>query len=492
MNTVDFVTGITANLAKSTGTGAGGAFIKLNPTSEKPPVMWVTPQEWSQGLLGYTETLRGPEGTGSVGTQRSSAVTGTPTMVKYIRRALVALLCAIAAKAPAQAEAQSIPARLIVEWSNFLVTFARCVFSNPLQTTGVGATATGMTIAEGSSLRYMLDAAVSVAMDSDIAANVEEFNSRAAILAEALELPEFRDLNAREMSLLAKMDESRELAAYYAMIVYMAGRALNDKTDDAVRARRPMNLCDKFNGKVTWATVGGELTMSAGAYTMLARVWGMNPTVRMGLLVPLIGLEEGTAGITGNIIYTIFKMLKYAGMAHVDIINTFLSRYPYVIKMAELQGELRTLHNHTEALLAVDPHLRPYYKLLYSDGTKLFDSKLFRRLTILATEILSENDDNVGGYAHGEDENLVQRFKDLRYIEEPTYGRRIRQLGGGQGVAAGIVIDAQAPEYETIPDAPLIEGDAPTEFGSPLSVATQLPVYEPSNTGVIQSDEFVS
>jgi len=103
---------------------------------------------------------------------------------------------------------------------------------------------------------------------------------------------------------------------------------------------------------------------------------------------------------------------------HLDMIITFISRYPYVIKIDELQSELSTLHSHTEALLTIAPHLRPYYKLFCFDGVRLFDSRSFGNLITLATKILSENNSTVGNHADRESESLVQKFKDLMCLEE--------------------------------------------------------------------------
>jgi len=103
----------------------------------------------------------------------------------------------------------------------------------------------------------------------------------------------------------------------------------------------------------------------------------------------------------------------------VEIIQSFLTRYQYAYKLKEIQGELRTLNDHCSALLRVPEHIRPYYKMLYADGVKLFDSKKFKMLTGLATEILAEKESSLRNYVHTTDDDLVTRFKALRAIEEP-------------------------------------------------------------------------
>jgi len=394
--------------------------VQLTPVAETVPVMWYIAGPWSATLDGYTPGLLGADSKGSAGTKASDNIEPGQRRLDYARGGLTGLIATILATTKKPAAGESHTSRDIKRWSTLIVTLSRTVFEQPLLKSGTGANLTAINVTCTTLLRYMADAAASVRRGDNIDMNTLEYNARAKAVANELGLPTPGDLTAAQVTLIATRDPVLENAAVYGLVVYMAGRVINNYTSDAVRVRRPKNLFDKFNSGVPWATVGGDLTISEGSYTMISHVWSINPTLRMSLLTPLIGLNEGEAQTTGNVIFTLFKMLRYAGMAHVEIIQNFITRYPYVHKLPELQGELRLLHNHAQALMQVPAHLRAYYKLLYSDGSALFDSKRFKQLSGLAVDIIAETETTLSRYVHTTDNDLLTRFRALRQIEEPT------------------------------------------------------------------------
>jgi len=420
------------------GTGSKKAS-GLVPVAEKPATMWVCSQAWEQGTPRYNPgllTVTQPPApapvapgqpapavpaaiqTPSVGTMFSNTLTALDEMMDYSRMGLTGLLVAIANKTPNRAANVPISGKEIVKWANFITTYARAVFEAPNTQSGKGATETAIPVNVMTDIRYLADAAGTLRQVPTSILNVTEYNTRAQAVVTALSFPDFTDLSAAEIIMIATRDPIRENAAYYAMIIYMSGRVINNKTNAAVNDRRPKNLFDKFNGGRAWNSVGGTMKWSQGAYEAVGLTWQMNPTLRMSFLIPLISLSEGDAQVTGNIVNTMFKMHSFAGMAHVDIISQFAAKYPYSIELPDTMGEYQLFASHVKALTLVEPSIRPYYKLLYSDGTRLFDRKKLVRLTGLAVEIMGLDDSNLLDYAHIKSDELIEKFNVLRTTYE--------------------------------------------------------------------------
>lgn len=377
----------------------------LKPVLEAPPTMWAIQHGWAP-FPPARASLAG-------GSARPSATVLTADgRVRAAQHALMSLMMIIAAGTADLGVSEAIPSSTTRAWCTFIATFARLIFESPLEKTSIGANDVIVSenmIAELIDWSDELRAYLSNAAGHKDAAEVTTMGNN---VATRFRLPPYNLVNNTILAGVLARDVEKESPAYYALIVYMSGRALTAQTEVAVQQTRPKNLQQKFNEGAIWSTIGGDAKMSKGAYKHLAKAWLMNITMRIGLLVPLISLEAGEAYVTGNIIYTMFKLLRGAGMAHVGIIFEFLRRYPWVAEMESLQGEMYLLALHSVSLKKAETRLQPYFKLLYADSTNFFDSKSLTRLTALAVTILGRTSTTLLNYAHVSDPALVTEFDD--------------------------------------------------------------------------------
>jgi hypothetical protein len=410
-----FVTDFTQAMARS---GTAPKMRALVPVGESAPVMWSYDVSWEDNLARYTVALRGEDNLGSIGTRDSTLITDLETRYSYIRSGLGVVLAAVAAKTPTPTNLGTLKTRDVSAWGSFIATAGRIVFKKPATDSSTGIQEKAITPAVATFVRYLVDAMFSIAGGDRVDLNTAEFNLRLREITEALKLPAAGTLTSEEIVLLAGRDATRETAAYYAMVVLLAGKTITEQSDNAICVARPKNLYDKFNGGIPWATVGGSLQMSKGAYTAIMVTWSLNPTLRMSLLVPLVALEEGEAFVTGNIVFTMFKLLRGAGMSHVNIIKNFAARFPYADEIPELSSEFYLLYLHTRSYMTVPENIRPYFKLLYGDATSLFDSKLLIKLTGLAISVMATTENRMGQYAHKDDSDMRDKFNAIRAYYE--------------------------------------------------------------------------
>jgi len=383
----------------------------LIPVSEKPPVMWSVDSVWIPFTGNDTTTTANRE-------RVSDKCTSNADKQHQVHKALSSLLVLIAATYPDHATGVPISAKDTAQWCTFICTWARLIFTQPLEHPGKGAIDTPITATYAQGLVDWYDEVVEITSGITGTLTMEKIRDKGRELCKTFTLPTLHNLTVDMLKLVVKRDYPKEEPAYYALVVYMAGRALTERTSGAVHGKRPVNLQKKFNEGEVWASIGGELKMSKGSYSNIAKAWQMNTTMRIGLLTPLIQLDAGEAYMTGNIVYTTFKLLRGAGMAHVGLIMAFLRQYPYACKLPEIRSEISYLALHSRALKASPLHIQPYYKLLYADAAGLFDSKTLTRLTALACAILAEKSDTVKDYNYVKDDMLISAFHDLRDLEE--------------------------------------------------------------------------
>lgn len=378
---------------------------RLTPVSEIAPTMWAVTHAWPS-FSGTHVLLKGGQARPS-----DSADTNIKKIIAA-RSSLVTLMMVIAATTPELGVSEAIPTKTTRAWCTFIATMARVIFTQPLEKTNVGAVEKSISDDLAVELVDYTDELRAYSGSKPGCLDSVEITKKAVNIAAYLGLPEPGTVSTKIAKLILRRDADKEEPSYYALVVYMAGRALTTQADVAVQTARPKNLQAKFNEGATWGTIGGDARMTKGAYTHIAKAWLMNTTMRIGLLVPLISLETGEAYITGNIIYTMFKLLRGAGMAHVGIIFEFLRRHPWVAEMESLSGEMYLLALHSVSLNKSEADLRPFFKVLYADSTNYFDSKALSRLTGLAVTVLARTNKTLENYVHIADASLLTEFDD--------------------------------------------------------------------------------
>lgn len=385
------------------------------PAQEAPPIMWKADSSYGEFPEGARRTVHGAE-------RVSQELHMEDQRLRYVQRALSTVLVLVGATTPDLVMGAPIPSATTRAWGTWIATLSRLVFVSPLENADTGAKELSLPAAAVRMIVDWHDEVRVYANAEEEAMTFDEIHGISSQVVGALSLPEIGFFSSEMAYSALSRDPVNEEAAYFAMVIYMSGRALTAYTDAAVRERRPANLEAKFNEGAHWESVSGSLRMTKGCYMNIAKTWNVNVTLRQNVLLPLIRLEVGASYIVGNIVFTIFKMLRGAGMAHASIICEFLRNYPEAGDMPSIAGQVRLAATHSAILMKVSDDIRPYYKLLQGDATSLFDSKQFLRLTSLATEINGRENATQLQYAHAADHALISEFD--------TYMSMVRDMTG--------------------------------------------------------------
>jgi hypothetical protein len=424
---------------------------RLKPIGESAPSMWSVTTGWSPLPEGVPALLRPTPTTYHPVVTQAETIVDLEKRKALIRGALMSLIILTGATTSDANVMAQINTKVVTEWCSLICTVAQQVFEDPLANPNLGAESKRLSIQATNNLRTLYCLLAIVSTEPANVAALTELNTLIGLISVELKLPRCGQVTQHQADLASRIDGNSEQAAYYAIIVYLAGRSMTTQATAAIHEKRPRNLQEKFNGGAPWHSLSGDIKMSVGAYTLMAKVWQMNTTMRMNLLIPLIYLEAGLSMVTGNIVYTVFKLLKNAGFAHVQFILAFLRQYPFVEEMEDFRGEIQYLAAHALALSKVDAAIRPYYKVLYSDGAGLFDSKTLEKLTGLAVSVLAETTVTINNYRHVTDPNVRARFdsrlETQRRIDARALGRRLAppQQPNDDAVPDD---DSEPPEYD--------------------------------------------
>ncbi|QUD20350.1 ORF2 protein [Armillaria mellea negative-stranded RNA virus 1] len=241
------------------------------------------------------------------------------------------------------------------------------------------------------------------------AGHTAEINESLKSVISHLSLPTLSvDLGAGALALVSTCTSSREVASYYALIVYLAGKRVDASRANTFTVSRPKNLCDKFNHGKDWPSVKGGLRIKEYAYESINDMWEIDPSFRIAFFTPLIHLSGGEGAVMGNILFTMVKLLRWSQMAYVKIISDFLNKYPWVaVRIPEITGDIAFLKEGMARLAQVVPEEQLFHKLLHRDATDIFDRQKLWKLIGLAKHGLMLEDEEIHNY-EGESDPMIE------------------------------------------------------------------------------------
>lgn len=250
-----------------------------------------------------------------------------------------------------------------------------------------------------------------------------DFTAYSAILIRAandLGLPSVGSPTSDMLAAMASSGAPEEMAAAYALAVYLIGRPYAGSIV-SVSTKRTANLENKGNLKRQWPSISGSLKMSVGTIKMISLSWERDPKLRAGAFIPLIGLNLGAPDANLAMIGTMVGLLPMSQMGHVKIIMDFVKRFPFIVNMSSISAELYELADGVVIWNSYPARIRPFCKLLYRDQFKAMDSKRLNRLLRLASDKLAADQPSLMGYAvRGADQLLVDEFEALQARYQPV------------------------------------------------------------------------
>lgn len=235
---------------------------------------------------------------------------------------------------------------------------------------------------------------------------------------------EFPELEVNSENFPSDLIPSRTQQAVYGfcgLLIFLAGKQINEKNASTIQDRRPNNLIATYNipsASRHFLTGSGKLTLHAAK--MCNNVWSLHYAIRKAVITDVAAFSSGKT-IPVRVVYTVTKLLEFVGMQQAFFIHKFLLAFPEARQYSCLKSALSAYHNSLFKLNQVSPVIRPYFKVIEGDLTRAFHRNSILPLAAVAISYEQQFSPSIRHYNLGENASAyISRFQ----IEAASYGHK--------------------------------------------------------------------
>lgn len=216
--------------------------------------------------------------------------------------------------------------------------------------------------------------------------------------------PDFPDLDITDEFFPQDLIPCSGITSVYgfmALLFFLAGKQINETNSVTITTRRPQNLIDTYKiPEKARFFLTGDGRMQMNALTMCNNMWTIHTPLRIAIISQIAHFSQGSS-LAMRVVYTVSKLLEYVGMQQALYINQFLMAHPEAIEYSTLRPSLISYVNSMNQLKTVDPILRPYFKVIYGDQTRIFHRNSILALASVAIAYQRKFNDSIKHYNLG-------------------------------------------------------------------------------------------
>ncbi|QNQ73376.1 putative nucleocapsid protein [Bondarzewia berkeleyi negative-strand RNA virus 1] len=207
---------------------------------------------------------------------------------------------------------------------------------------------------------------------------------------------------------------------YCGVLCFSIGKSVMEGKHKAIITSRPTSLRNKYgwDDKMT-PYLGESMLPTAEINRLVPRAWQSMPVARNEIFKYLARIGTMGSSAEDEAIFTVVRLMKWANLAHIPIISSFLETHPDAWFFKELEPSLREYQIAIEQLASLCPErvgvdgrpikdvrgiimrdltLMPYAKVFLSDKGDIALRKRMEELIAVAVAIQSVSDRNLIGY----------------------------------------------------------------------------------------------
>jgi len=157
------------------------------------------------------------------------------------------------------------------------------------------------------------------------------------------------------------------------MIIYSAGREINDGNRTRFETTRPMNIVNKYKLQAAdCPTLVGTHKISRVAQAGLMKVWAYYPSLREDVVFFASSIVGSGHQLPYDIMGTVTNLLSMSGMASVAIIGEFLMARPECFENDQLVPYIVFYSKSLEEWMTIPAERRRFAKAAKGDHFKMF------------------------------------------------------------------------------------------------------------------------
>lgn len=221
------------------------------------------------------------------------------------------------------------------------------------------------------------------------------------------------------------------------LLIFMAGKKINDKNVTTISERRPQNLIDTYGiSESASHFLTGEGKMRRNAHKMVNQAWVTYAFARRAIITDVAAFASGNS-LPQRVVYTVSKLLENVGMQPAYYIHRFLQAFPECKSYACIRPALGVYAASIREVAKADSRIQPYYKVIHGDLTKAFHRNGLLNLSACAISFEKTTSPSMRNFSLGEGATTAINMFD---VEAASRGHRTL------GEYTNIVDDAIATE----------------------------------------------
>jgi hypothetical protein len=160
---------------------------------------------------------------------------------------------------------------------------------------------------------------------------------------------------------------------YCSLLIFLAGKKINEKNVSAITEKRPQNLIDTYsiNEQASHSLIG-DGKMGTVAHHMCNQAWVTYAQARVAIITDVAAFAIGTT-LPQRVVYTVSKMIENVGMQPAYYIHRFLQAFPECVNYSCIRPALGVYASSIREVAQADARVQPYYKVIHGDLTRAFN-----------------------------------------------------------------------------------------------------------------------
>jgi len=159
---------------------------------------------------------------------------------------------------------------------------------------------------------------------------------------------------------------------YCGLLIFLAGKKINERNVTTISERRPQNIIDTFSiPEEASHFLTGEFKMNEICHKMVNQAWVTHAPARKAIITDVASFAIGTSP-PQRTVYVVSKMLENVGMQQAYYIHRFLEAFPQSKKYACIRPSWGVYASSIREVAKADSRIQPYYKVIYGDQTRAF------------------------------------------------------------------------------------------------------------------------
>jgi hypothetical protein len=200
----------------------------------------------------------------------------------------------------------------------------------------------------------------------------QEYTRKLALISFPSQLPHLPRSAEFFPDILAAGCLVQSVYGFCGLLIFLAGKKINEKNIITISERRPQNLIDTYSINEQAAFfLSGEGKMGVTAHHMVNQSWVTYAQARMAIITDVAAFAIGTT-LPQRVVYTVSKMIENTGMQPAYYIHRFLQAFPECVNYACIRPSLGVYAASIREVAQADSRIQPYYKVIHGDLTRAF------------------------------------------------------------------------------------------------------------------------